>query len=168
MILLGLGANLPSVRFGPPRATLEAALAALEAEGVRIVRRSRWYDTAAVPAAEQPRFVNLVVAVETKLDPVALLMLLHRIEKEFGRVRGVRNEARVIDLDLLAYDEVLRPGPEPPILPHPRLSERAFVLLPLRLGDSKGVRQGLPRIATFSFPKRRRTMSTSSSRSATN
>lgn len=132
MILLGLGANLPSARFGAPRATLEAALAALEAKSVRVVRLSRWYDTAAVPAGEQPRFANVVAAVETTLDPVALLALLHRVEAEFGRVRGVCNEARAIDLDLLVYGETLCPGPEAPILPHPRMTERAFVLLPLR------------------------------------
>jgi 2-amino-4-hydroxy-6-hydroxymethyldihydropteridine diphosphokinase len=131
MILIGLGGNLAGA-FGPPRATLEAALAQLEHEGVRVVSRSRWYRSAAVPASDQPDFVNAVVAVETTLDPRALLALLHRIETRFGRVRGAANAARTIDLDLLAYHDCVSADADGgPVLPHPRLHERAFVLLPL-------------------------------------
>jgi 2-amino-4-hydroxy-6-hydroxymethyldihydropteridine diphosphokinase len=130
MILLGLGANEPSAA-GPPQATLEAALAMLAAEGVSVVRRSRWYRTAPVPASDQPWFVNGIAAVATDRPPEDLLALLHRIEARFGRTRRERNEARPLDLDLLAYDDLVRGDGEPPILPHPRLNERAFVLLPL-------------------------------------
>jgi 2-amino-4-hydroxy-6-hydroxymethyldihydropteridine diphosphokinase len=131
MILVGLGANLPSARFGPPRETLDAALAAMAAAGVATVARSRWYATAPVPASDQPDFVNGVVAVQTGLPPGELLALLHRIEEAFGRVRTVRNAARVVDIDLLAYDDlVIEAGA--PLLPHPRMHERAFVLYPLR------------------------------------
>ena len=131
MILLGLGANLPSA-FGSPHETLLAALAALEAEGVRVVARSRWYDSAAWPDPNQPRYWNAVVAVETALDPVALLALLHRVESGLGRARGARNAPRTVDLDLLDYEGMVRAGPDAPILPHPRMAERGFVLLPLR------------------------------------
>jgi len=130
-ILVALGANLPSERFGGPRETLEAALAELERRGVRVLRRSRWYETAPVPAADQPWYVNGVAAVETELGPEALLAVLHAIEAEFGRVRAERNAPRVLDLDLVAYGALVRPGPDAPILPHPRAAERAFVLLPL-------------------------------------
>jgi len=131
MILIGLGANLPS-DVGEPRATLEAALAELEREGVRVVARSRWYRSAPVPRADQPDYVNAVASVETALNPRDLLALLHRIEKKYGRVRGAPNAARALDLDLLAYrDRVSEGGEGAPILPHPRLHERAFVLLPL-------------------------------------
>lgn len=130
MILLGLGANLPSARHGPPRETLLAALAALEAADVRVLRRSRWYDSAAWPDPGQPRYVNAVASVATALDPAQLLALLHRIEAEFGRIRGARNASRAIDLDLLDYDGRVEAGP--PVLPHPRMAERGFVLLPLR------------------------------------
>jgi 2-amino-4-hydroxy-6-hydroxymethyldihydropteridine diphosphokinase len=130
MILIALGANLPSA-VGAPQATLEAALRALEEEGVRIAQRSRWYRSAAVPASDQPDFVNGVAIVETALDPGALLALLHRVEARFGRVRGEPNAARTLDLDLLAYDDRVSDGPAGPILPHPRLHERAFVLYPL-------------------------------------
>lgn len=131
MILLGLGANLPSSRFGPPRATLESALKALEAAGVRVVRRSRWYESAPQPPSGQPWFVNGVAQVETSLAPGELMALLHRIEADLGRERGAANAARTADLDLLDYDgRVSRPG-EVPVLPHPRLGERLFVLRPL-------------------------------------
>lgn len=131
MIVIGIGANLPNRRFGTPRETCEAALAALREAGVKILRRSRWYRSAPVPPSDQPWFVNGVAVLETSLDPAALLDLLHRIETDFGRVRRVRNEARVIDLDLLIYhDRASGPG-EAPVLPHPRLAERAFVVQPL-------------------------------------
>jgi 2-amino-4-hydroxy-6-hydroxymethyldihydropteridine diphosphokinase len=131
MILLGLGANLPSAHHGRPEATLAAALAALAAEGVAVERLSPWYRSAPVPAADnQPWYVNGVAAVTTRLAPEALLALLHRVERRFGRVRRERNEPRVLDLDLLDYDGLVQSGGA--VLPHPRLHERAFVLLPLR------------------------------------
>ncbi len=131
MILIGLGANLPSA-VGEPRASLEAALVELARDGVRVVARSRWYRSAPVPRADQPDYVNAVALVETALNPRDLLALLHRIEQKFGRVRGVPNAARTLDLDLLAYgDRVSEGGEGAPVLPHPRLHERAFVLLPL-------------------------------------
>ncbi|HUC61967.1 MAG TPA: 2-amino-4-hydroxy-6-hydroxymethyldihydropteridine diphosphokinase [Alphaproteobacteria bacterium] len=133
MIYIALGANLPSARWGAPRATLEAALAAFPAAGLKVARRSRWYGSKPVPASDQPDYVNGVAAIETALAPRPLLERLHAIERDFGRVRGARNEARVLDLDLVAYDDLVRDGSDGgPILPHPRLGGRAFVLLPLR------------------------------------
>jgi 2-amino-4-hydroxy-6-hydroxymethyldihydropteridine diphosphokinase len=129
MILIALGSNLPHPQHGAPEAVLKAAIALLEAEGVRVVARSAFYRTAPVPASDQPDFVNAVVAVESPMEPAALLALLHRIEESFGRRRAVRNEARVLDLDLLAWKD--RVSATEPLLPHPRLHERAFVLLPL-------------------------------------
>jgi 2-amino-4-hydroxy-6-hydroxymethyldihydropteridine diphosphokinase len=130
MILIGLGANLPGAA-GSPRATLEQALAALEEDDVRITARSRWYRSAPVPASDQPDYVNGVAAVDSRLDPAALLAFLHRIEARFGRERGARDAARSLDLDLLAYHNLVMAGDGGPIVPHPRLHLRAFVLLPL-------------------------------------
>jgi 2-amino-4-hydroxy-6-hydroxymethyldihydropteridine diphosphokinase len=130
MIFIGLGGNLPS-RVGSPRDTLAAALADLERAGVRVVGRSALWETAPVPVSGQPWFANAVAAVESDLEPAALLALLHRIEAEYGRVRAEANGARTLDLDLLAYHDRVNPGPEAPILPHPRLHERAFALRPL-------------------------------------
>jgi 2-amino-4-hydroxy-6-hydroxymethyldihydropteridine diphosphokinase len=127
MILIGVGANLPSPSTGSPRTTCERALAALPGEGVRM----RWYESAPVPASDQPWFVNAVALVDTELDSAALLAVLHRVEAAFGRRRAEKNEARALDLDLLAYGGEVRTGESGPHLPHPRLHERAFVLLPL-------------------------------------
>ena len=129
-ILIAVGANLPSPEFGSPQATCEAALGELSRRGLRIVHRSRWFETAPIPASDQPWYVNGVVAVETDLPPEALLALLHDVERRFGRERRELNAARVLDLDLVAYGDLVRADP-PPILPHPRMHERAFVLLPL-------------------------------------
>ena len=131
-VYIGLGANLPSPEHGTPRATLEAAMRALEAQGLMIVARSPLYESEPVPVSDQPWYLNAVVEVATDLSPAEVLALLHSVENAFGRVRAVRNEARVLDLDLLDHRGTVRDGPDSPLLPHPRLSDRAFVLLPLR------------------------------------
>lgn len=130
-ILVGLGANLPSARHGLPVATLEAALEVLAARGLRIRSRSHWWESAPVPLSDQPWYVNGVADVATSLGPEALLALLHEVEAEFGRVRSLANAPRILDLDLLAYGSLVRKGPKPPLLPHPHLSVRGFVLHPL-------------------------------------
>ncbi len=130
-IYIALGANLEGPA-GPPRATLEAALARLEAAGVTVRRHSRWYRSPAWPDPGDPAYLNAVAEVETDLGPRDLLALLHRIEDELGRVRGRVNASRPIDLDLLDHRGAVRGGEAGgPILPHPRLHRRAFVLLPL-------------------------------------
>ena len=120
---------MPSA-VGAPQATLEAALAELERSGVHVIKRSRWYRTAPVPASDQPDYINGVVAVETVLPPGALLALLHRIEARFGRQRHHPNEERSLDLDIVAYNDRVAEDAEL-TLPHPRSHLRAFVLLPL-------------------------------------
>jgi 2-amino-4-hydroxy-6-hydroxymethyldihydropteridine diphosphokinase len=130
MILIGLGANLPG-EFGAPAQTIDAAIAALDRAPCRVVVRSRLFESPPWPLpSDQPWYVNAVARIETALDPEALLEHLHEIERAFGRVRGARNAARTLDLDLLDFDGRVREGA--PALPHPRLADRAFVLLPLR------------------------------------
>lgn len=131
MILVALGANLPSPEHGSPRETLEAAVAALADRGLRVAARSPWYASAPVPPSGQPWFVNGVVALESPLPPGALLEQLHAVEERFGRVRSVANAARVLDLDLIDHGGAVSGADDWPRLPHPRLGERAFVLLPL-------------------------------------
>lgn len=127
---IGLGANLASFA-GPPEDTLPAALLRLADLG-KIVGRSSLYETDPVGFAHQPQFVNAVVALQTELNPRALLGKLLEIEKEFGRDRamGIPNGPRTLDLDILLVDDlkISEPGLE---LPHPRLAERAFALVPL-------------------------------------
>lgn len=129
MILVALGANLPGA-FGTPEQALVRAMDEIQRAGLRIIARSRIWLTAPVPASDQPDYRNAVIRIETDLPSATLLDMLHRIESDFGRVRAVRNEARVIDLDLLAYgDEVV--DTDDITLPHPRMHDRAFVLVPL-------------------------------------
>lgn len=129
MILIALGANLPSPA-GPPAATLDAALEALgEAGDIRVLKRSRLYRSLSWPDASLPEYRNAVADIGTSLDPLALLERLHGIEARFGRLREAIGAPRPLDLDLLDYHGVVRT--EAPLLPHPRMRQRAFVLLPL-------------------------------------
>src|ERR1051325_9906439 len=120
MILIALGSNLAAPPFASPHDTVSAAVAQLPAIGVKIVRRSRWYLSEPVPPSDQPWYVNGVAAIETVLDPAALLAALLALEVRFGRRRGAPNAARTLDLDLLDYDgrqcDTARLT-----LPHPRL-----------------------------------------------
>lgn len=127
---IGLGANLASYA-GPPEATLTVAAARLETLG-RVVSRSSLYSTEPVGFAAQPRFVNAVVMLETDLQPTQLLKKLLAIEQEFGRDRaaGIANGPRTLDLDILLFGNLTISEPDLEI-PHPRLAERAFVLVPL-------------------------------------
>lgn len=133
MIVVGLGANLPASDGTPPMGSCTRALTALEAAGIGVVRCSRWYRSAPVPMSDQPWFINGVAQVTTVLDPFDLLAVLHVIEDRFGRVRGAVNAPRVLDLDLLLYENRIEDGATASglVLPHPRLHERAFVLKPL-------------------------------------
>jgi 2-amino-4-hydroxy-6-hydroxymethyldihydropteridine diphosphokinase len=122
---LSLGSNL-----GDKRRNLWRALAALEKSGVRVDRVSSVYRTEPVACAAQPWFYNLAAAVETPLRPRQLLDLIQRVEREMGRVRTRKAGPRPIDIDiLLAGDAVVRAKDLE--VPHPRLAERRFVLVPL-------------------------------------
>jgi 2-amino-4-hydroxy-6-hydroxymethyldihydropteridine diphosphokinase len=129
-VYIALGANLPSPA-GQPAATLAAAVRRLGSLG-NVKEQSSLYRTEPFGFADQPLFLNAVVALETELDARALLTELLAIEKEFGRDRsaGIPNGPRTLDLDILLWNglEVNEPGLE---LPHPRMAERAFVLVPL-------------------------------------
>jgi len=130
VILLGIGANLPSEAHGPPRATCGAALDQLEKIGVSIIKRAPWYRSAPVPMSDQPWYVNGVVRIETASAAQQLMDLLLQAEARLGRQRGERNAPRIVDLDILAYgDQVI--DADGLILPHPRMHERAFVITPL-------------------------------------
>jgi 2-amino-4-hydroxy-6-hydroxymethyldihydropteridine diphosphokinase len=128
MILIALGANLPSAA-GTPKDTLRAALASLGVRGITVERRSGFYQSEAWPNPSDPPFVNAVASVRTSMPPADLLRVLHDVEAEFGRKPGPRNAPRTLDLDLIDYDG--RVGHGEPELPHPRMDTRAFVLVPL-------------------------------------
>jgi 2-amino-4-hydroxy-6-hydroxymethyldihydropteridine diphosphokinase len=127
---IALGANIPSPA-GTPRQTLGAAVVRL-AELGRITAKSSYYETAPVGFADQPTFLNAAIAIETQLEPRTLLDHLLEIERSFGRDRshGISNGPRTLDLDLLLYgDRIL--DTDVLQLPHPRMAQRSFVLLPM-------------------------------------
>lgn len=124
LVYFGLGSNL-----GDRDRNLQAALEAL-AGVVRLTAVSSVYDTAPLLVTDQPRFHNAACAGYTSLDPRELLHTVKDIEDNLGRVQGIRYGPRLIDIDLLFYDQRVSETPEL-TLPHPRLVERAFVLAPL-------------------------------------
>lgn len=122
-VYLGLGSNL-----GDPEANLKTALGFL-AQRVRLGKVSSKYDTAPIGNANQPRFLNLVCQASTFLPPAALLAVAKGIESKLGRVGG-SDVPRTIDIDILLYGSQVIKTDELTI-PHPRMTERAFVLMPL-------------------------------------
>lgn len=147
--LVALGGNLP-LSAGDSSVILRAALAELVGRGLELRAVSRFFRTPAFPPGAGPDYVNAAAALRTALPPKALLEALHEIEAGLGRVRDQRWGARTLDLDLLAMDDMVLPdaatqaewrgleperqrvqAPDHLILPHPRLQDRAFVLVPL-------------------------------------
>ena len=126
--VIALGGNVGDVRAAFKQAIAHICGMAQAA----LIARSSDYATAPWGNEEQPRFINACIEIETSLDPHALLFVLQKIEQKFGRDRSkeVRWGPRTLDLDLIAYDDISLQKPEL-TLPHPRLFERAFVLVPL-------------------------------------
>lgn len=125
-VYLGLGSNL-----GDRAAHLEQAMEALGAAGVEIVRRSSLYATEPLGFGAQNWFLNCVVEGATELMPRQLLRATQRVEQEMGRKKLVRNGPRIVDVDILFYGGNVVSTPDLEI-PHPRIAERRFVLVPLR------------------------------------
>lgn len=123
-VYLGLGSNM-----GNRDENLDRALDYLS-QRLRLGKVSSVYDTDPVGNVGQPRFLNMVCQVYTRLAPLALLALARGIESKLGRVQGKSNAPRPIDIDILLYDEQVINTLEL-VIPHPRMSERAFVLVPL-------------------------------------
>ncbi|WP_447665186.1 2-amino-4-hydroxy-6-hydroxymethyldihydropteridine diphosphokinase [Paenibacillus sp. D51F] len=123
---IALGSNI-----GKRADLLAQALKLLDgSEGVAVEEVSSAYETDPVGYADQPAFLNMAASLRTRLDPLELLRLMLDIERRLGRVRDIRNGPRTIDLDLLLYEDVFMDKEELQ-LPHPRMEERAFVMVPL-------------------------------------
>ena len=122
---LSLGSNL-----GDRLAFLAEAVKRLTTGSTQVVRTSAVFETAPQGKVDQPAFLNLVAEVATDLDPVALLHSILALEQVLGRVRLERWGPRTVDIDILLYDDIAMNHPEL-TLPHPRMAERAFVLVPL-------------------------------------
>lgn len=130
MILLGIGANLDS-KYGNPPETIEAVKPLLEEKDIHIKRSSSLWKTEPIPYKDQPWYFNAVFEVETALEPQDLMRMLLQIEHEMGKVRTFKNASRIIDLDIVDYNEQMI-DTDILIAPHPRMHERAFVLYPMR------------------------------------
>jgi 2-amino-4-hydroxy-6-hydroxymethyldihydropteridine diphosphokinase len=131
VILVAIGANLPSPDGAPPLVSCRRAVVSLDGlPGLRLRGLSPWWRSAPIPASDQPEYVNGVALLTGSADPAWLLHALHAIEARFGRRRAAVNAARSLDLDLIAVNGLVRDTPDP-ILPHPRAHLRAFVLGPL-------------------------------------
>lgn len=146
--LVALGSNATSP-FGDPVETVEKALQMLDSDGLRLLDRSRLFRTPFVPAGGGEDVINAAAVIETDLAPRDLLAVLHGVEVAFGRSRAIRWGDRTLDLDLLMVEGTILPdretfeqwhalpasaqrevAPDTLVLPHPRLAERAFVLVP--------------------------------------
>ncbi|MEK4423602.1 2-amino-4-hydroxy-6-hydroxymethyldihydropteridine diphosphokinase [Solibacillus sp. FSL K6-1523] len=134
-VYLSIGTNI-----GEREKNLQQAVQALmEHSAVRVKHVSSIYETAAVGYTEQADFLNIAVAIETKLIAREMLDICQSIENELGRVREIRWGPRIIDLDILLYNQE-NIDTESLIIPHPRMHERAFVLVPLQeIAPSNGI-----------------------------
>lgn len=147
--VIALGSNLPFGGYSP-QDTLRRALAAMSPLGISILTFSRFFFTPCFPPGAGPDYVNAAIRFGSALDPQDILDALHRIESDFGRERAQRWGMRTLDLDLVAVGDRVLPdaatqtewrempaarqaedAPERLILPHPRLQDRAFVLVPM-------------------------------------
>jgi 2-amino-4-hydroxy-6-hydroxymethyldihydropteridine diphosphokinase len=123
-VTLALGTNL-----GDRLDNLQVAIAALP-PAVKVLKRSPVYETPPWGLTDQPAFLNMVLSGRTRLAPLKLLTFLKDLETRLGRQPSIRYGPRKIDIDILFYDDIVLDTPELTI-PHPRLQERAFVLVPL-------------------------------------
>lgn len=148
-ILLGLGGNIAS-EVGPPDETIHSAIADVEVSGIDVTAVSRLYRTPCFPAGAGPDYVNAALRCESDLEPLEILARLRKIEARYGRERRERWGSRTLDIDVLAMDDAVLPDretylkwahldqdeqkqrtPKGLILPHPRLQDRGFVLIPM-------------------------------------
>ena len=129
MIFIAFGSNLNSKSFGNPTQNCIKAIEILKKK-FDVQKISKFYQTEPIPKSSQPWFVNGVISIKTTITPLKILKNLMFIEESFKRKRNTKNEPRVIDLDLISYNDVVL-NTESLILPHPRMHLRKFVLKPI-------------------------------------
>ncbi len=130
MIYIGIGSNLNGKNNETPLQNCKKALVELKKE-VNICKISSWYKSEPIPVSNQPWFINGVIEISTDKSSLDLLEFILSIEKVFGRVREKKNEARILDLDIIDYKKKILYIKNKLIIPHPRMHERSFVLQPL-------------------------------------
>lgn len=134
MIIIALGSNV-SGPWGSPAETLERSVGEIANNGVSVIARSNWIETQPYGLSDQPAFMNGALNVKTELVPMKLLKMLQKIEVAAGRVRREKWGPRTLDLDIIAYDNVVMAGCDNELdltLPHVDMHNRSFVLLPIQ------------------------------------
>ena len=131
MIIIGLGSNLISDIGNKPQTNCQLALEKMREVDIFPIKVSSFFESAPLPVSKQPWFVNLAVSIKTDLNPYKLLNTLLAIESKMGRKREGKNQPRVIDLDILVFNNMII-NTENLVLPHPRIIDRAFVLYPIQ------------------------------------
>ena len=134
MIFIGIGSNLES-EFGNKYQNIELAISLFKDNGIKLIKRSSFYETFSQPNFSDPKFLNIVVSIATNLKPDKLMLKLISIEKKLGRIRNIKNNPRTCDLDILDYNGLVKElefESHKLSIPHERLSERNFVLYPLK------------------------------------
>ena len=131
MIIIGLGSNLVSNIGNKPQKNCQLALEKMREVDIFPIKVSSFFESAPLPVSTQPWFANLAVSVKTDLTPHKLLNALLSIESDMGRKREGKNDPRVIDLDILVFNNIIIQT-ENLVLPHPRINDRAFVLYPIQ------------------------------------
>ena len=134
MIILALGSNLDSV-FGNRFININLALSYLQKYGIKILKKSNFYETPSYPDKSKPKFLNIVISAETVLPPVDLMSVLIFIEEKLGRERKIKNDPRTCDIDIIDYKSQIIDFNYNNIslsVPHKKLSSRNFVLFPLK------------------------------------
>ena len=134
MIFLGLGSNLPS-KYGDRFTNINLAISSLEGYGIKVIKKSSFYETPSYPNKENPKFINAVILVETILPPIDLMSVLIFIEEKLERKRGKKNDPRTCDIDIIDYNSQilnLRYNNLDLTVPHKELTSRNFILFPLQ------------------------------------
>tara|TARA_B100001123_G_C15163139_1_gene968270 strand:- start:2 stop:490 length:489 start_codon:yes stop_codon:yes gene_type:complete len=131
LIYIGIGSNLKGKDNETPLQNCKKAISKLNKE-VTISKVSSLYKSEPIPISKQPWFVNCIAKIKTNKSPLELLKFLLNLEEVFGRVRQKKNEARIIDLDIVDYKNQIIYKKNKLITPHPRMHKRSFVLLPLK------------------------------------
>jgi 2-amino-4-hydroxy-6-hydroxymethyldihydropteridine diphosphokinase len=124
MIYIGIGSNL-----GNKINNIDKDKYLLNVNGINITKSSSYYETLSWPDSQKPKFINIVIQTNTKKSPKELIKIFKSIEKKLGRKKGLKNAPRTCDIDIISYDNKILSGPI--TIPHERMHQRNFVLLPL-------------------------------------
>tara|TARA_B100000686_G_C16736667_1_gene944034 strand:- start:1258 stop:1770 length:513 start_codon:yes stop_codon:yes gene_type:complete len=133
MIFLGLGSNLSS-KFGNRFENINLAIKYMERYGIKIIKKSSFYETPSYPDNKKPKFINMVISIDTYLPPIDLMSVLVFIEENFERKRLKKNDPRTLDIDIIDYNNKilnLKYKELDLVIPHKKMTLRNFVLFPL-------------------------------------